>query len=62
MSTIRRWGNDFELQDMLATSPGSLHFATRGFALLTIAAQLAIDFPGQIVFKSGFVLRQLSAS
>jgi predicted nucleotidyltransferase component of viral defense system len=54
---VRRWGDDFELRDLLEQQPGGLDLATRDFALLTITAGLITDFPGQLVFKGGFVLR-----
>lgn len=53
----RRWGDDFQLLDLLSDSPGSQDLAVRDFALLTIAARLVGDLPGQLVFKGGFVLR-----
>ena len=53
----RRWGRDFELIDMLERQPGGMSVATRDFALVTLAAQLSASFPGQLVFKGGFVLR-----
>jgi predicted nucleotidyltransferase component of viral defense system len=53
----RRWGRDFELIDMLNDQPGGLSVATRDFALVTLAGQLSASFPGQLVFKGGFVLR-----
>jgi len=55
----RRWGDDFHLQDLLAQRPGGPEFAARDFALLTLAARLASSFPGQLVFKGGFVLRHV---
>jgi predicted nucleotidyltransferase component of viral defense system len=53
----RRWGSDFELIDMLAELPGGIAVAARDFALVTLAGQLSASFPGQLVFKGGFVLR-----
>jgi len=43
--------------DLLESMPGGLVVAVRDFALLTLAGQLATTFPGQLVFKGGFVLR-----
>ncbi len=43
--------------DLLEGMPGGLDVAVRDFALLTLAGQLAMTFPGQLVFKGGFVLR-----
>jgi predicted nucleotidyltransferase component of viral defense system len=44
---------------LLEQSPGSLEFASRDFALLTLAGELSFRFPGQLVFKGGFVLRHV---
>jgi predicted nucleotidyltransferase component of viral defense system len=52
----RRWGSAYQLSDLLGQSPGGLEFASRDFALLTLAAELSFRFPGQLVFKGGFVL------
>lgn len=53
----RLWGSDYELLDMLDNMPGGRQVATRDFALITLAGQLTAAFPGQLVFKGGFVLR-----
>lgn len=53
----RRWGRDFELIDLLQRQPGGISVATRDFALVTLAGELSASFPGQLVFKGGFVLR-----
>lgn len=53
----RRWGGVYELLDMLEAVPGGMAFAVRDFALVTVAAELSVTFPGQLVFKGGFVLR-----
>jgi predicted nucleotidyltransferase component of viral defense system len=42
---------------MLEGMPGGMAFAVRDFALVTLAGQLSATFPGQLVFKGGFVLR-----
>jgi predicted nucleotidyltransferase component of viral defense system len=55
----RLWGSAFQLSDLLDESPGGSEFAARDFALLTLAAQLSFRFPRQLVFKGGFVLRQV---
>jgi hypothetical protein len=55
----RRWGSAYQLSDLLEQSPGSLEFASRDFALLTLAGELSFRFPGQLVFKGGFVLRHV---
>ena len=56
-SARRRWGSTYELQDLLEAQPGGLAFAVRDFALVTLAGELSAAFPGQLVFKGGFVLR-----
>lgn len=53
----RRWGGVYELVDMLEAMPGGMTFAVRDFALVTLAGELSTAFPGQLVFKGGFVLR-----
>lgn len=53
----RLWGGVYELLDMLEGMPGGTEFAVRDFALVTLAGQLSATFPGQLVFKGGFVLR-----
>ena len=55
----RRWGTEFQLTDLLETSPGPMKLALQDFALLSIAAQLSSQFPGQLVLKGGFVLRHV---
>jgi len=51
-----RWGDAYTLDDLLSqTGGGSL--AARDFALVTLAGHLSASFPGQLVFKGGFVLR-----
>lgn len=53
----RLWGGVYELLEMLEQMPGGMAFAVRDFALITLAGQLSQTFPGQLVFKGGFVLR-----
>lgn len=53
------WGDAYALSDLLEQVGGGTTFAARDFALLTLAAQLSIRFPGQLVFKVGFVLRHV---
>ena len=55
----RKWGDDFELIDLLQKQPGGMAFAVRDFGLLTLAARLSSAFPGQLIFKGGFVLRHV---
>lgn len=56
-SSNRRWRGIYELVDMLEAMPGGTAFAVRDFALVTLACELAATFPGQLVFKGGFVMR-----
>lgn len=56
-ATNRHWGGAYELQEMLEGMPGGMVFAVRDFALVTLAGELSARFPGQLVFKGGFVLR-----
>lgn len=56
-SSHRRWGSSYELRDLLEGQPGGIDLAVRDFALVTLAGELAATFPGQLVFKGGFVLR-----
>lgn len=53
----RKWGSSSSLMDLLESMPGGLIAAVRDFALLTLAGQLAMTFPEELVFKGGFVLR-----
>lgn len=55
--TNRLWGGVYELAEMLEAMPGGMTFAVRDFALVTLAGELSAAFPGQLVFKGGFVLR-----
>jgi predicted nucleotidyltransferase component of viral defense system len=55
----RLWGDAYALSDLLEQAGGGHDYAVRDFALLTIAAQLTEKFPGQLVFKGGFVLRHV---
>ena len=49
---------DRALSDLLEQGSGGATYAVRDFALLSIASHLSARFPGQLVFKGGFVLRQ----
>ena len=53
----RLWGGITHLTELLEEQPGGMEFAARDFALVTLAGELAAAFPGQLVFKGGFVLR-----
>ncbi len=55
----RRWRGQVDLEEMLRNMPGSMEAAVRDFALVTLAARLSTSFPGQLVFKGGFVLRHV---
>jgi predicted nucleotidyltransferase component of viral defense system len=55
----RRWRGPTDLEYMLGNMPGGMAFAARDFALVTLAANLSAAFPGQLVFKGGFVLRHV---
>jgi predicted nucleotidyltransferase component of viral defense system len=55
----RRWRGQVDLEEMLRNMPGGMGFAARDFALVTLAAELSVSFPGQLVFKGGFVLRHV---
>lgn len=53
----RLWGGITHLTELLEEQPGGMEFAARDFALVTLAGELAASYPGQLVFKGGFVLR-----
>lgn len=53
----RLWSGATGLEEILQEMPGGMTFAVRDFALVTLAGQLSTTFPGQLVFKGGFVLR-----
>ncbi len=55
----RQWGGANELTDLLEAMPGGMDVAVRDFALITLAGQLSVHFPRQLVFKGGFVLRHV---
>jgi len=48
-----------DLLELLEGMPGGMQFAVRDFALITLAGQLSVSFPRQLVFKGGFVLRHV---
>lgn len=56
---VRRWGDDFQLRDLIDAQAGGRELVSRDFALLTIVINLAAAFPRQLVFKGGFVLRHV---
>ena len=53
----RVWRGIFDLLEILDASPGGRDLAVRDLALVTLACELTSAFPGQLVFKGGFVLR-----
>ena len=55
----RLWRGQVDLEELLRSMRGGMEFAARDFALLTLAAELSASFPGQLVFKGGFVLRHV---
>lgn len=55
----RTWGDAYQLEDLLEASGVGRDFAVRDFALLTLANTLSAQFPGQLAFKGGFVLRHV---
>src|SRR5258708_2006475 len=46
-----------DLREVAERMGTSLDVVERDFLLVTVAARLALDFPGQLCFKGGFVLR-----
>lgn len=54
---MRRWKGSYDFKAMLQEMPGGLAFAVRDFALMALAGELSLKFPGQLVLKGGFVLR-----
>jgi hypothetical protein len=49
--------NEYDLQDIAEEQDRPIELIERDFALVTIAAHLVDQFPDQLCFKSGFVLR-----
>jgi predicted nucleotidyltransferase component of viral defense system len=54
--------NEFHLQDIAERSGRPIELIERDFALVTLAAHLTEQFPGQLCFKGGFVLRHVRGS
>jgi predicted nucleotidyltransferase component of viral defense system len=48
-----------DLRDLAEQSSTPVDMLERDFLLVSVAAQLAADFPGQLCFKGGFVLRHV---
>jgi hypothetical protein len=51
--------NEFDLRDIAESQDRPIDLIERDFALVTVAAHLVEDFPGQLVFKGGFVFRHV---
>lgn len=49
--------NEYELEEIAETQDRPIELIERDFALVTVAAHLVDQFPGQLCFKGGFVLR-----
>lgn len=54
--------NEYDLQDIADASGRPIELIERDFALVTLAAHLTDQFPGQLCFKGGFVLRHVRGS
>jgi predicted nucleotidyltransferase component of viral defense system len=51
--------NEYDLQEVAELQDRPIELIERDFALVTIAAHLVDQFPGQLCFKGGFVLRHV---
>lgn len=51
--------NEYDLQDIAEQQDRAIELIERDFALVTVAAHLVDQFPGQLCFKGGFVLRHV---
>lgn len=51
--------NEYDLQDIAEHQDRPIELIERDFALVTVAAHLVDQFPGQLCFKGGFVLRHV---
>lgn len=54
--------NEYDLQELAEQLDRPIELIERDFALVTVAAHLADQFPGQLCFKGGFVLRHVRGS
>ena len=54
--------NEYDLQEIAEASGRGIELIERDFALVTLAAHLADQFPGMLCFKGGFVLRHVRGS
>jgi len=51
--------NEYDLQEIAEQQARPIELIERDFALVTVAAHLVDQFPGQLCFKGGFVLRHI---
>jgi predicted nucleotidyltransferase component of viral defense system len=51
--------NEYDLQDIAEQQDRPIELIERDFALVTVAAHLVDQLPGQLCFKGGFVLRHV---
>lgn len=51
--------NEYDLQELAEQQDRPIELIERDFALVTVAAHLVDQFPGQLCFKGGFVLRHV---
>lgn len=51
--------NEYDLQELAEQQDWPIELIERDFALVTVAAHLVDQFPGQLCFKDGFVLRHV---
>jgi Nucleotidyl transferase AbiEii toxin, Type IV TA system len=54
--------SEYDLQGLAERLDRPIELIERDFALVTVAAHLADQFPGQLCFKGGFVLRHVRGS
>lgn len=54
--------NEYALQEIAEQQDRPIELIERDFALVTVAAHLVDQFPGQLCFKGGFVLRHVRGS
>lgn len=51
--------NEYDLEELAEQQDRPIELIERDFALVTVAAHLVDQFPGQLCFKGGFVLRHV---
>jgi predicted nucleotidyltransferase component of viral defense system len=54
--------SEYDLQELAEQHDRPIELIERDFALVTVAAHLVDQFPGQLCFKGGFVLRHVRGS